>query len=121
MRLLANENVSSETIEALRSLGHDVASSGADAPGATDREVLARAGREDRIVITFDKDFGELAFQVGLPLSTGVILLRLRASSADVMTELVVTAIGSRDDWTGHFSVIEPGRVRMVPLRGSSG
>ncbi|MEX0683144.1 MAG: DUF5615 family PIN-like protein [Dehalococcoidia bacterium] len=118
MRILANENIARETIEALRSLGHEVASTSEDASGATDIEVLARARHEDRIVLTFDQDFGELAFKIGLPLSAGVILLRLRASNAEVLTQIVVSAISGRDDWIGHFSVIESGRVRMTPLRG---
>jgi hypothetical protein len=50
-----------------------------DAPGTPDREVLARAQREGRALVTFDKDFGELAFRVGLAASAGVILFRITA------------------------------------------
>ena len=42
-----------------------------------DDAILARAQTEERIVVTHDKDFGELAFRSQLPASSGVILLRL--------------------------------------------
>lgn len=58
MRLLANENFPGPAVEALRSLGHDVAWVRTDAPGSTDPQVIQRAVREDRILITLDKDFG---------------------------------------------------------------
>src|SRR5438445_603289 len=66
MRILANENFPGEAIEALRSRGHDVAWVRTDAPGSSDEEVIARATREGRLLITFDKDFGALAFRSGL-------------------------------------------------------
>jgi predicted nuclease of predicted toxin-antitoxin system len=81
MRLLANENVPGEAVRALREDGHDVAWVRTDAPGCSDGDVLARARSESRVVITFDKDFGELAFRARLPTSAGVILARLRAAS----------------------------------------
>ena len=121
MRILANENVAGETIAALRRLGLDVASIAADAAGASDKEVLQRATDEDRIVVTFDKDFGELAFREGLPASTGVILLRVQAKDPMSLTQIVVAALESRDDWAGHFSVIENQRLRMTPLPETSG
>jgi predicted nuclease of predicted toxin-antitoxin system len=79
MLILANENIAGETVESLRCLGHDVAwMATTGTVGATDQEVLQRAVKEGRLVMTFDKDFGELAFREGLP-ATGVILLRVRA------------------------------------------
>jgi predicted nuclease of predicted toxin-antitoxin system len=52
---------------ALRDLGHDVVWVRTDAPGSTDTAVLARAQRASLILLTFDKDFGELAWRVRLP------------------------------------------------------
>lgn len=121
MRILANENVADEIVNALRVQGHDVAWIAMDAPGASDREVLQRAAAEDRIVLTFDKDFGELAFRERLPVSTGVILLRVRGGDPASVTQVVVAALQGHDDWAGHFSVVENQRVRMTPLTGASG
>ena len=64
MRLLANENFPLDAVEALRAEGHDVAWIREDARGSVEEKVLERAQHEERIVITFDKDFGELAFRV---------------------------------------------------------
>lgn len=115
MRVLANENVSGDIVQALRNFGHDVLWIRTDAPGSSDEVVLARAQTEDRLLLTFDKDFGELAFRFGLPIS-GVILLRLSASSPTRLTQVVMAALTSREDWAGMFSVVEEGRVRMTAL-----
>ena len=61
MRFLANENFPGAAIKALVAGGHDVASVRSIAPGSADRDVLALAVREQRVLLTFDKDFGELA------------------------------------------------------------
>ena len=113
MRFLANENFPGTAIEALRAAGNDVVWIGVDAPGCSDPEVLARAARDERILITFDKDFGELANASPLPASCGVILLRIPMPRPDGVGRVLADLIMARDDWTGHFSVIEPGRVRM--------
>src|SRR5437879_6376378 len=107
MRLLANENVAIEAIEALRAGGHDVLWMRTDAPGTPDPQVLARAGAKRRVLITFDKDFGELAFRSGLPASCGVVLFRIRQLSGDHIARHVVAALASRDDWAGYFSVAD--------------
>jgi predicted nuclease of predicted toxin-antitoxin system len=61
VRLLANENFPGDAVAALRRLGHDVAWVRTDAPGSKDPEVLQRAVQEERVLVTLDKDFGELA------------------------------------------------------------
>ncbi len=77
MKLLANENFPRRAVEALQEEGHDVAWIWTEAPGSTDEGVLSRAEAENRILLTFDKDFGELAFRSGLSASAGVILFRI--------------------------------------------
>ncbi|WP_347710995.1 DUF5615 family PIN-like protein [Thermalbibacter longus] len=79
MRLLANENVPAAVIDRLRELGHDVAWIRVENPGWPDRKILRRAATEDRNLMTFDKDFGALAFHAGLPASSGIVRLRLNA------------------------------------------
>jgi predicted nuclease of predicted toxin-antitoxin system len=116
MLFLANENFPGEAVEALRQEGHDVAWVRIDAPGAADQEVLKRAQTEARVLLTFDKDFGELAFRTGLPATSGIILFRIPISSAGQVARIAVAALRSRQDWAGHFSVIEQGRIRMTAL-----
>jgi predicted nuclease of predicted toxin-antitoxin system len=116
MRLLANENFPRDAVEALRAASHDVAWVRTIAPGISDREVLALAEAEDRLLLTFDKDFGELAFRSGLSAASGVILFRALAPSPALLARLAVRVLQSRSDWAGHFSVIENDRIRMTPL-----
>jgi predicted nuclease of predicted toxin-antitoxin system len=116
VNFLANENFPLDAVDALRTAGHDVAWVRTDAPGSTDPQVLARAVAEQRILLTFDKDFGDLAFNAGLPAGCGVVLFRLQAGTAAQLAAQVAAAIAARTDWAGHFSVVEPGRIRMRPL-----
>jgi hypothetical protein len=63
MRILADENFPGDAVTALRERGHDVAWIRMDAPGSSDPAVVRRARDEGRLLVTFDKDFGELAFR----------------------------------------------------------
>jgi len=116
MRFLANENVPLDAVSALRETGHDIVWVRTDAPGSSDEDILARAVSEERVLITFDKDFGELAFHSHLPSKCGIILFRVPESSSAYIAKVVVAAVESRSDWTGHFSVVEENRIRMRPL-----
>ncbi len=116
MRLLADENISGAVVAALREDGHDVAWVRTDAPGSDDGTVLQRAIREKRIILTFDKDFGERAGATGLSLESGVILVRVFESSPGKLAARMVALLRARTDWSGHLSVIEPNRLRMRTL-----
>ena len=116
MRILADENVAGDVVAALRHSGHDVAWILTEAPSSRDRDILIRATAEDRVLVTADKDFGELAFRSDMQAPSGVVLLRVRGSSSSRVAQIVAAAIESRDDWSGHFSVVENHRVRMTPL-----
>jgi predicted nuclease of predicted toxin-antitoxin system len=118
MRILADENFPRDAVLALRECGHDVTWVRSDAPGISDIEVLARAQGGNRVLITFDKDFGELAFRSGLPASSVIVLFRISATSPSYIARVAVAALESRADWTGHFAVVEDDRIRMTPLPG---
>ena len=116
MRLLADENFPGEAVEKMRADGHDVLWIRADAPGSSDPQVLAMAVAENRVLITFDKDFGELAFRARLPAESGVILFRISPSSPEHVSRVTATTLASRQDWAGNFAVVEDDRIRMTPL-----
>jgi uncharacterized protein with PIN domain len=61
MRFLADENFPANAVKELKAAGHDVIWVRTAAPGSRDEDILALAAREERIILTFDKDFGELA------------------------------------------------------------
>ncbi|SIO66735.1 hypothetical protein SAMN05443247_11411 [Bradyrhizobium erythrophlei] len=74
---------------------------------------IAWAARDERILLTFDKDFGELAKASALPATCGIILLRIPMPRPDNVGQQLAGVIMARVDWAGQVSVIEPGRVRM--------
>jgi predicted nuclease of predicted toxin-antitoxin system len=116
MRLCANENLPEECVLRLRQDGHDVLWIREAAPGSSDAIVLARANAENRLLITFDKDFGELVFKAGVKASQGIVLFRIPQPSASAVAAKVSTVLSSRSDWAGHFSVVEELGVRMRTL-----
>ncbi|MCP5103282.1 MAG: hypothetical protein GY950_07885 [bacterium] len=116
LRFLADENFSGDAVNALKKRKFDVAWIRRDCPGVSDEIVLKKAMEEERILLTFDKDFGELAFKRGLPASCGVVLFRIPLLSPGRVVKIVEDALSSRDDWAGHFSVVEMQRIRMRPL-----
>lgn len=75
-----------------------------------------RAQRELRVVVTFDKDFGELAFRRGLAASVGVVLFRITLTSPEHAVRAAVAAFASRADWIGQFAVVEDDRIRLRAL-----
>jgi predicted nuclease of predicted toxin-antitoxin system len=118
MRLCANENIPEDCVTQLRQRGHDVLWIREAAPGSSDAEVLARALAEDRLLITFDKDFGELVFRRGAGASHGIILFRISKPSPASVAQRITAVLGSRGDWGGHFSVVDDFSIRMRPLPG---
>ena len=105
MRLLVDENVARDIIDWLRTSGHDVTWASEMQPGALDEQWAAIAEREDRIVLTQDKDFGEIVFR-DRGSQCGVILMRLENLTAHESLLRLQSA----------WSVIEanPGRVFIV-------
>lgn len=115
-KFLANENMPGEVVEAARQAGHDVASVAERSPGADDDAVLAAALREDRVLVTFDKDFGEMAFREGKAASCGIILFRPRLQSPSYVTQFVLAVLGQAVTWEGNLSVAQEGKLRVVAL-----
>jgi len=114
VRFLADENFPADAVRLLRDVGFNVA---VVLPGAPDQSVLASAVSEKRILLTFDKDFGEFAVAHRLPASCGVILFRLPPTNPrSLRNEQILAIVASRRDWAGQFCVVEPGRVRTRPL-----
>lgn len=116
MKFLADESLPRATVQALRAKGFDVAWVSEGWVGSADEEVLARCSSEERILLTLDKDFGELVFQRSLPAPFGVILFRLDAKSPLEFSEIALVALQSRDEWSGFFTVVTRHRIRMRPL-----
>jgi len=120
VRFLADENVPLPSADALRAAGHDAASISRESPGVPDPRIPERAHREDRLVITFDRDFGELVFARGSSGFPGVIFLRFVPQSPTEPAELLAD-LAARPGLTfvGRFTVVDREHVRQRPLPAS--
>lgn len=113
MRFLADESCDFAVIAALRAARHDVLAVHEFAPGAEDLQVIGLALREERVLLTEDKDFGQLVFAHGQE-NPGVVLLRFPASARERISRDVVKLAelrGSRLKAT--FTIVQPGRIRI--------
>ena len=121
MRILADESVEGEVVARLRGEGHDVAYIPEASAGIGDDEVLARANAESRVLLTEDRDFGDLAFFYG-NRSLGVVLLRAHGADVEAKASLVADVLETHEDELTkdppHFVVLRWGRPpRSRPLR----
>lgn len=113
MRFIVDESTGYGIARYLQAEGHDVIIVAEAMPEADDKTILQRAYAEERIVVTNDKDFGELIFRRREP-HHGVILLRLQDESGDnrlgVMKALMIQ-FGSQ--LTDRFAVVTENKVRF--------
>ena len=118
MRFLLDENVEHRAATFLQSEGHDVTTIVDDYPRSIDdRDVLALAVSEGRILITNDRDFGELIFSQHLP-HAGVIYFRLPLDTAATdKTDRLRELLASHQADLTAFIVVTPTGVR---IRGTS-
>ncbi len=113
MRFLCDANVQRVVAAAIREAGHDVVRVSEIGPRMRDSQVLELARNERRILVTHDKDFGELVF-LRRQLATGVILLRLSTGKAEEVARAllsVVMRLGDRLE--GAFVTIGDADVRL--------
>lgn len=114
MRFLADECCDFSVVEALRTAGYDVLCVSEIKPRADDTEVIKRAGLDKRILLTEDKDFGQLVYAHGHSI-TGVILLRFPSYARKTIAEDVVTLVTRQGKkLIGCFTTVQPGQVRIA-------
>lgn len=119
IRFLADENFPARAVRILRQAGVRVDSVLEIAPGAADELVLLRALESGAVILTFDKDFGELVWRSRPTRGFGVVLFRMPMPKAADAAVALARIVQSRTDWEGQFSVIEPGRIRIRALRST--
>jgi predicted nuclease of predicted toxin-antitoxin system len=117
VRWLVDECVDAALVTLLRQLAHDVVYIADVAPSATDVVVMSRADRENRLLLTEDKDFGDLIFRQARPVR-GIVLLRIDPSRRSRKGPRLLAAIDQFGSALyGHYTVIEDARFRSRPLR----
>ncbi|MEO8321255.1 MAG: DUF5615 family PIN-like protein [Bradyrhizobium sp.] len=116
MRWLADECVAAPLVTFLREKGHDVLYIAEVAGGLSDEDVIALTLRENRILLTDDKDFGDLVFrrQRAVP---GVVLMRIVPENLELKTGRLAAAVERYGEKLfGRYVVIEGGRIRSRTL-----
>ena len=117
MKFFADENVARLIVEWLRQRGHDVLYAAEADPGQDDAIWLHQAEQSERLIVTADKDFGDLIFRARLN-SHGVVLMRMhRLSLRERLARLAQVWSIVEANPTGKFIVITEGRVRVRSLK----
>ena len=114
MKLLLDTCIWGGAKAELETAGHDVIWTGALAEDPGDEEILAQANREGRILITLDKDFGELAIRHSRPHSGILRLVTIGARQQGSICRQVLAKYGVELS-TGAIVTVETGRVRIRP------
>lgn len=116
MRILADENVPRSIVVWLRAEGHDVLYAAESRHRVPDDDLLAEAEAQGYVVLTEDKDFGELIFR-DQRNSHGVILLRMDDLSASArLARLQAAWAVIEANLPGHFIVVSRTKLRVRPL-----
>jgi Domain of unknown function (DUF5615) len=117
LRLLADENVPAPSITALRAAGHDVVSVAEVAAGSPDDAVLALAIADGRLIVTLDRDFGELLFRRGAGAGvSGVIYFRDAPGPIHVAAVLGQLSRLPALPLVGLFTVVTGSAIRQRAL-----
>ncbi|MFH1259320.1 MAG: DUF5615 family PIN-like protein [Elusimicrobiota bacterium] len=113
MKFIADENVDKPIVDRIRKEGHEVIYVAEVLPNISDDEVIRLVNRESAVLITADKDFGELVFRMGRVVY-GVVLVRLSGLPLIEKAEIVLKAIVKYADQLMHsFAVITQDGIRI--------
>ncbi len=113
MKFIVDESTGIAVAEFLRQAGHDVLVVSEAMPRAEDQDILIRAVREERVVVTNDKDFGELIYR-SCQAHHGVLLLWLNNESSGNRVRVVKTVLEKHSArLVGHFTVATESNIRI--------
>jgi predicted nuclease of predicted toxin-antitoxin system len=114
---LANENISKAAVGFLRESGHDVRWIAEDFPSIKDEVVIDLAAIENRIIVTFDRDYGELIFNKGTRRPKGVVYVRLKEFTPEAPAALILRYLSiSPSIFDGYFNVLTESGIRRKKL-----
>jgi predicted nuclease of predicted toxin-antitoxin system len=113
VKLLVDEGVDRTVVERLRREGYDVTYVAEGSPGIRDEEVPAAANQGGALLLTADKDFGEMVFRCG-QVHSGILLMRLMGISSADTADLVSLALSEHGhEMIGAFTVISDRAIRI--------
>jgi len=113
MNILADECVDFPVIKSLREKGYDVLSISEDYPGIDDDKVIQIANKKNRIILTVDKDFGEINYRLR-KINKGVVLYRLSGLTNKQKSEYIINLFDSfHKDLINSFTVVNHNNIRI--------
>ena len=113
MKFLADEGVDKPIVIALREAGFDIDYILESHPGTDDETILQIANSQERILLTQDKDFGELVFRLKQS-HTGIILIRLEGYTPDSKAQTVKDLLSAhQNELAKAFTVVQPNAIRI--------
>jgi predicted nuclease of predicted toxin-antitoxin system len=116
VRWLADECVAASVVARMREAGHDVVYVAEIDPSAPDSQVCRLAAREQGLLLTEDRDFGELVFR-WRQAAPGIVLLRIVSESRALKwPRLAATIERYGEALFGRYTVVEDARIRSRPL-----
>jgi predicted nuclease of predicted toxin-antitoxin system len=114
VRFLADESCDHRVVVALRAAGHDVVAITETAPGSVDADVLANAVQTSRVLLTEDRDFGQLVFSARMRAPIGVLYIRCpEAARPSLPRWIVATILSLGPKLEGRFCTWKPGKLRL--------
>lgn len=118
IRFLADVNIEKAVVDFIRVKGFDVLWATDYDRRMSDKALLNLANREKRILLTNDKDFGELMF-LQKKAATGIVLFRIKGQSSRDKTRQIETLLNDHESkLAGCFVVISKNRFRFIPMEG---
>ena len=116
MKFIADVNVEKSIVDCLRDMGCDVKWIPEYNPAISDSQLLKTANKEKRILITNDKDFGELIFRQN-QITTGVILFRIRGQKPSLKIHHIKSLVQQfGDKLLHHFIVVTNSNIRFIKI-----
>ncbi|MFN0036820.1 MAG: DUF5615 family PIN-like protein [Saprospiraceae bacterium] len=117
MKFVADEGVDGTLVKLLREAGHDVFYFAESLQSTDDTIILEIANTETRVLITRDKDFGELVWRMKM-VHAGIMLIRAEELNSVSRSFLVAEFIAANLDLlSSHFIVIQPGTARIRKMQ----
>lgn len=115
MRFLANENFPYPSIRLIREQGYEVISISETNSGWDDRRVLAQAVAEQLVILTFDRDYGELIFRHRLETPPAVIYFRRKGEGPEDAAFMLLEVL-NKTEVLNHFTVVDEDGIRQRRL-----
>ena len=113
MKFLANENVPFLSVTFLKSKGFDIDAIGVDHSGISDRKVMELAIKQERIIITYDSDYGELIFKHGYKPKSGVIYIRVQPKEPLETARIIEDLMEKQLSFENLLTVVDSNSIRQ--------